>query len=58
MYIFQEIVDFFGIARISEIVTFVDLLGYVIDVMLAFFIVCFVIRSICQVLTIPTKGFL
>lgn len=55
MSIYNDICDFFGITVLSAESTFIDLVNYGLSLMVAIFIVAFMIRSIFMVCTIPSR---
>lgn len=55
MEIFESLMEFFEITSLSGSATFVDLINNMISIFFAIFIVCFVIRSLFLVCTIPER---
>lgn len=57
MEIMQSLIDFFGIALLSESSTFIDLLNCILRIGVSLWITIFIIRSIFLVSTIGGRKF-
>lgn len=58
MEIIQDIMDFFGIDMLTESATFVDVLSFIIMLAFAVFIVCYIVKLMFTLLSLPNRRIL
>lgn len=56
MALIESLITFFGIDMLLAASTFPDLLNVILKIGFSVWIVCFIVRSICLVCTLPNRS--